>query len=262
LKKQISLSLLFLLISMSSVQIFANEDWGQNGHRTTAQIAQKHLSKKALKRITKLLDGNTIAVGSTFADEIKSDKAFRGYSKWHYVNIPDGKTYAEIEKDLEENVVWGIKECINKLQSKDTETKDQQFYLKMLVHLVGDLHQPMHVGRAEDRGGNDIKVEWFGEKSNLHRVWDSNMIDSYDMSFTELSAHAQQLSRSEISKIKEGSAETWASESQSLAKKLYESVEDNRNLGYRYMYDWFPQLKKQLQKGGIRLAKILNEIYG
>ena len=85
------------------MQIFANEDWGQNGHRTTAQIAQKHLSKKALKRITKLLDGNTIAVGSTFADEIKSDKAFRGYSKWHYVNIPDGKTYAEIEKDLEES---------------------------------------------------------------------------------------------------------------------------------------------------------------
>lgn len=261
LKKIISLSLL-LLFYVTANKALASEDWGQNGHRSTAQIAQKHLSKKAIKRITKLLDGSSIAVASTFADEIKSDNAFRGYSKWHYVNIPTGKTYAEVEKELGENAVWGIEECIAKLQSKDTERRDQQFYLKMLVHLVGDLHQPLHVGNADDKGGNDIDVKWFGKNSNLHRVWDSNMIDSYDMSFTELSTHAQKLSKTEIKSVAKGNAETWAMESRIMAESIYKSVEENKNLGYRYMYDWFPQLKIQLQKGGIRLAKILNEIYG
>lgn len=260
-KKIISLSLLLLLCT-TSIKVSASEDWGQNGHRSTAQIAQKHLSNKALKRITKLLDGNSIAVASTFADEIKSDKAFRGYNKWHYVNIPSGKTYAEVEEELGENAVWGIQECIAKLESEDTERRDQQFYLRMLIHLVGDLHQPMHVGHAHDKGGNDIEVKWFGRDSNLHRVWDSNMIDSYNMSFTELSVHAQKLSKAEIKKIEKGNAEAWAVESQTVAEAIYQSVEENRNLGYRYMYDWFPQVKVQLQKGGIRLAKILNEIYG
>lgn len=260
-KKIISLSLLLLLCAIS-IKVSAAEDWGQNGHRSTAQIAQKHLSKKALRRITKLLDGNSIAVASTYADEIKSDKAFNGYSKWHYVNIPSGKTYAEVEKELGENAVWGIEECIAKLQSEDTERRDQQFYLKMLIHLVGDLHQPLHVGHAHDKGGNDIDVKWFGRDSNLHRVWDSNMINRYDMSFTELSTHAQKLSKTEIRNIAKGNAETWALESQTIAESVYQSVEENKNLGYRYMYDWFPQLKIQLQKGGIRLAKILNEIYG
>ncbi len=239
----------------------AAEDWGQNGHRTTAQIAEKHLKKRVLRKITQLLDGQSLAVASTFADDIKSDKSFDKYSKWHYVNIPAGKTYEAVKEELGENIIWAINKCTQKLQNKNTPKKEKQFYLKMLVHLVGDLHQPMHIGRAEDRGGNDIKVDWFGKHSNLHRVWDSQMIENYKMSFTELSEHAQILSKKEIKHYQEGNPETWAVESKNIADALYANAENNRNFGYKYMYLWFPVLKERLQIGGVRLAKILNNIF-
>lgn len=239
----------------------AAEDWGQNGHRTTAQIAEKHLKKRVLRKITQLLDGQSLAVVSTFADEVKSDKSFDQYGKWHYVNISAGKTYEAVKEDLGENIIWAINKCKQKLQNKNTPKKEKQFYLKMLVHLVGDLHQPMHVGRAEDRGGNDIKVDWFGRQSNLHRVWDTQMIESYKMSFTELSEHAQILSKKQIQTYQAGNPQTWAIESKAIAEDLYTDAENNRNLGYKYMYNWFPVLKERLQIGGLRLAKILNIIF-
>jgi hypothetical protein len=131
----------------------------------------------------------------------------------------------------------------------------------MLIHLIGDLHQPLHLGLQEDRGGNDIEADWFGEESNLHKIWDSEMIDSYGMSYTEMASNRYVLTPAEIKYYAEGHLLDWVRDIRKLTKKVYGSAEQRERLGYKYMYEWYDTLNLQLHIAGIRLAKVLNEIY-
>lgn len=237
-------------------------DWGQTGHRTIGMIAEAHLSNRAKKRIEKLLDGQGLAFVSTFGDEIKSDKRYDKYYTWHFVNFPLNGKYEDSEKEPKGDIVTGIMHCIDVLENDSSSHEDQVFHLKFLVHLVGDLHQPLHVGRAEDRGGNDIKVSWHYKKSNLHRVWDTQMIESWNMSYTELGRNRRKLSGVQIDAIKKGSVIDWMYDSRELVKSVYGSTKEDDKLGYAYSYNNFGTVMEQLQKAGIRLAKVLNEIYG
>ncbi|MDH7446880.1 S1/P1 nuclease [Aquimarina sp. 2201CG14-23] len=254
--------ILLVLLSFSFNSFSETEDWGKTGHRVTGEIANNYLTKKAKRNIAKLLKGHGLAFVSIYADEIKSDDRYKGYSPWHYVNFSFDKKYGEETPSKFGDLVQGIKKCIKILKSETSSIEDKEFYLKMLVHFVGDLHQPLHVGRGEDKGGNDIQVQWFRNGSNLHRVWDSEMIDYYDMSYTELANNADELSLLEVETIQKGEVIDWIYESQDLAKKVYASANVGEKLGYRYMYEHFPVVRSQLQKGGIRLAKILNDIFG
>ncbi len=237
------------------------EDWGQTGHRVVGEVASNHLTKKTKKELNKLLNGMSLAVASTFADEIKSERSFDTYRPWHYVNIPFDKTYHEIVPNEKGDIIMGIEHCIRVLKDVESSNEDKAFYLKLLIHFVGDLHQPLHLGLEEDKGGNDIQVRWFNEGTNLHRVWDSNMIDSYQMTYTELTHNLPRITKEEKQKIQNGTLLEWLEQERELTKKIYKSAEIGEKLGYRYMYDHFSTLKSQLQKGGLRLAKILNEIF-
>ena len=253
---------ILLVIFITSISGFSSDyDWGKTGHRATGQIADTYLSKKAKRKIAKLLNGQGLAFVSVYADDIKSDKQYKGYSPWHYVNFPFDKKYGEEKPSEYGDLVQGINTCINVLKDEKSSNKDKEFYLKMLVHFVGDMHQPLHVGRGEDKGGNDIQVRWFKGGSNLHRVWDSDMLDYYGMSYTELSVNAAVLSKSQVKDIQNGTVLDWIQESQKLAIQVYASANAGQKLGYKYMYEYFPIVRTQLQKGGIRLAKILNEIF-
>ncbi len=241
---------------------YAGDDWGKTGHRATGQIAEGYLTKKAKKKIDKLLNGQRLAFVSTYGDEIKSDDRYKKYSPWHYVNFPIDKKYEDQAPSQYGDLVQGITKCIEILEDKTSSKDDKAFYLKMLIHFIGDLHQPLHVGRKEDKGGNDIQVQWFATGSNLHRVWDSDMIDYYGMSYTELSDNTDRLTDAQLDFIKQGTFTEWVQESRELAKKVYESAGVGEKLGYTYMYNYFPVVRQQLQKGGIRLAKILNTVFG
>ncbi|PRP66360.1 S1/P1 nuclease [Nonlabens agnitus] len=244
-----------------SVQVKA-DDWGKTGHRVTGAIAEKYLNKKAKKAIAELLDGESLAFASTYADEIKSDDAYRSYGPWHYVNVPFDKTYETHEHNDQGDVIQGIDKCISVLQSETTTKEDKAFHLRMLIHFVGDLHQPMHVGISEDKGGNDFQVRWYNDGTNLHSVWDTKMIESYGMSYTELADNADRLSKEERKTIASGTHRDWMKDSRILVKDIYANTEVGEKLGYRYMYDYFDTVRNQLQKGGIRLAALLNEVLG
>lgn len=258
------LLLAFAMLALTCNPVFSNsEDWGKNGHRATAEIAENYLTRKAERAIENLLDGRSLAFVSNYADDIKSDPDFRQFGPWHYVNIdPDSDEYDLEEANPKGDLVQAIRKCKEVLTDKNASREDKVFYLKMLVHFMGDLHQPLHVGRGSDRGGNDIQVRWFGDGSNLHRVWDSEMIDSYDMSYTELAENTKELSKTRLDSIRKGELLDWVYESRGLAEKLYGSVKVGEKLGYEYMYERMPMVLDQLQKGGIRLAKVLNEIFG
>jgi hypothetical protein len=256
--KKISILLLALSVQFS----FSNDfDWGKTGHRATGEVAQQHLSRKAKKAISKILDGESLALVSTYADDIKSDRSYKEFSPWHYVNFPSDKKYTDVTPSEHGDVIQGIKKCIAIVTNENSNEEDKAFYLKFLVHLMGDLHQPMHVGHAEDKGGNDIQVQWFGKGSNLHRIWDSNMIDDYGMSYTEIADNLPVLTKTEIKDVQSGELLDWVEESQKLAAEVYGSVEKGEKLSYRYSYKYFSVVEDQLQKGGLRLAKVLNDMF-
>jgi len=255
--------LIVILVLFFQLPGFANDsDWGKTGHRATAEIAENHLTTKTKKAIDNLLGGHGLAFVSNYADDIKSDPEYKEFGPWHYVNIdPEAEKYIAKDANDSGDLVQAIKKCVEVLKNKNSSREQKQFYLKMLVHFVGDLHQPFHTGHAEDKGGNDIQVRWFNEGSNIHRVWDSNMINFYQMSYTELALNTEDLSKNQIRAIEKGELLDWVYESRAMAEDLYDGIENGDKLGYSYMYKNMPIVLKQLQKGGIRLAKILNDIY-
>jgi len=172
------------------------------------------------------------------------------------------ENYADIKKNPKGDLVTGINKCIAVLKDDNSTHEDKVFYLKFLVHLVGDLHQPLHIGQREDKGGNGIQVQWFGKGANLHSVWDSKMIEEWNMSYLELADNAQELSKNQVKEIEKGSLIDWVNEVHEITKKVYKSAKSGDKLKYKYSYDYMGTVRVQLQKGGIRLAKILNEIYG
>ena len=233
--------------------------WGKTGHRATGEIAESYLTESTRKEINKILKDPSLAVASTWADEMRSNPDFRKYSTWHYVNMPHDVRYIDSKKSSKGDVVQAIKICKNKLKDSNTTIEDKAFYLKFLVHLIGDIHQPLHVGRAEDRGGNDIRVKWFGKDTNLHRVWDTHIIDDFQMSYTELAAHLQ--NNFDSLDIKLMTEDEWIDESQQIVNKVYSEVSNEDNLGYDYIYNNFELVKLQLFTAGLRLASTLNEIF-
>lgn len=257
-------AILYLIICLFFTSVNASDDllWGQTGHRVVGEIAYQHLTKKTRKNLTRLLGKEGLAMVSTYADEIKSDKKYNQFKPWHYVNFKDGETYDASDKNPKGDLIVGIKKCKEIILASDTSKEDKVFYLKLLVHLIGDLHQPLHVGRAEDKGGNSIRVKWFRSNTNLHSVWDTKMIESFGMAYSELSKNLNRFSSKEVKEIQKGSVLDWVAETREITMKVYASTEPNQNLSYRYMYDHFSTVKSQLQKGGLRLAKVLNELFG
>ena len=259
-----SIKSVYILIAFLGVFLTSSAktpDWGQTGHRTIGKIAEQYLDKKTKKEIAKILDGQSLALVSTFGDDIKSDKRYKDFSPWHYVNMPFGVKYEDSEKNSEGDLVSGIAKCKAVILDKNASKDDKAFYLKLLVHFIGDLHQPMHVGRAEDKGGNAIQVQWFNNGTNLHSLWDSKMIDSFQMTYTEMAENADKISKEQIKYLQQGTIADWANETQTFAIKAYASTEVGEKLSYNYMYDNFGIVRSQLQKGGIRLAKVLNDLF-
>lgn len=249
---------LFFSFNSSTIDDFY---WGKNGHRTTGKIAEKHLTKRAKKKIDKLLKGQSLAFVSTFADEIKSDRKYNKYYSWHYINMGLDETYEEAEKNPSGDLVTGIGKCVAVLKDEASSEEDKEFHLKLLIHFIGDLHQPLHIGRREDKGGNTVQVQWFGRGSNLHKVWDTNMIEEWEMSYLELADNAEDLSKKQIEAIQCGSIVDWVNEVHKITADVYKSAKVGENLRYRYSYDHFDIVRQQLQRGGIRLAKVLNDIF-
>lgn len=203
----------------------------------------------------------TLVTVSTYADEIKSNPAYRAYNSWHYVNIPPGESYGESPVYEGGDLVQGIQKCQKILESDTASKSDKIFYLKLLIHFIGDLHQPLHCGRAEDKGGNDIQVRWYSTGTNLHSVWDTKMIESYGMSYSELTNNYGMLNKDLYKTYKNENLLDWVNESRGLALEVYNSVDKGDKLTNSYLYAYWDVVTKQLEKGGIRLAVMLNEIF-
>jgi hypothetical protein len=251
-------SLFPLLMLLSTHACLA---WGPTGHRVIGQIAEQHLTPKAKKAIEKILGHESLAMASTYMDEVRSDTAFDHTRDWHWVTIPDGETYAQSEKNPNGDVVEAIERMKASLRDPNTSMEDKRRDLRFLIHLIGDLHQPLHVGRGDDRGGNQFRVKWMRSNSNLHRIWDSGIIDLQELSYTELAQSLEPVTPDVKSVWQRGTTADWAEEAMTYRPQIY-AVEQDDELGYEYSYRNWQLVRQQLNKGGVRLAGVLNEIFG
>lgn len=248
----------FLLIF--SVIIYAScFGWGQTGHRVTGQIAYNHLSKKVRKQIDKILEGQSIAMVSNYMDEIKSEPLYDSLGPWHYCTIPDGEDYSGAPD--EGDAIQAINKYIELLKSGKLSVEEEAFSLKCLIHLIGDIHQPLHVGNGTDRGGNDVKVTYFWQSSNLHRVWDTGIVDGQNLSFTEYVEWIDSPTKEQVEQWKNDNVMVWVKESMSYRSQIYD-LPDSKKINYRYNYDNISTVNSRLLKAGIRLAGVLEDIYG
>lgn len=241
-----------------SVNVFG---WGSTGHRTVGLVAEKHLSAKAKKNIQKILGQNSLSEVANWMDEIRSDSTYdRIPIDWHWVTIETGKTYQESPKNPKGDVVAMLDKVISELKKHTLDKKTEEEYLRMLIHLVGDIHQPLHVGCCDDQGGNKVKVKWFGRETNLHSVWDSYLIDDTKLSYTELTNFLDEPDAATLAKWRKDDVLVWAYESMSFREQIYDV--GGGSLSYKYSYKNLPLVKQRLLQAGIRLAAVLNEIYG
>lgn len=244
--------------------------WGATGHKVVAQIAYDHLTPKAKAEVDKLMAGSTLAEFSVWPDQIKKDPAWRWTAPWHFADMPEGATQFKMDRDCPEKgcVVRGILRYESELKDQTKTFEDRQRALKFLSHYVGDIHQPLHVGRAADKGGNAIQVRFYSRGTNLHAVWDDGLIKRRGM---EYQAYARKLEEG----IKPAQLATftafmdpvtWATESHFLAESFaYRDARGNwiksgDTLGDDYVAKNTPTVDEQLTKAGLRLAKMLNEI--
>lgn len=248
-----------VLMAASSTAVFG---WGQKGHDITCDIAQRHLTKKAKKQITELLDGRSIIYWANWMDNASHTKQYAYTSTWHYRNIDADQTFDSMPKEEKGDVVNAINAQIELLKSQGKTRDERVLALKFLVHLVGDLHCPMHMGHKSDRGGNQWQVQFFNKGTNLHGIYDSDMVESaHKWTHTEWAQELDILSPTQEGVVTEGDVDKWARETYAITSRIYDATPVGAKLSYDYVSEWTPTLEQQFLRGGLRLAKVLNDIF-
>jgi hypothetical protein len=244
--------LCFVIILLPS-SIYA---WGSKGHKIVAAIAKQCLSKQTIDSVQNYLGAMSFEDASVWMDEVRSDRTYDYLKPWHYVNVEKDKTYVKT-KDPE--VVNEIEIAIATLKEKGVRDKDRiNFALKVIFHLIGDIHQPLHCGYADDKGGNTMQVQYMGKGSNLHKVWDSEIIEDVNITLSDCLKLANTLSANEKKKMQNNNVEVWMNEARELLPEVY-------NFETKIKQDYIdknkPVIEKQLVRAGIRLAMVLNETF-
>jgi len=260
-KKQ--LSVLVLLFAASVFLI----SWGVTGHRTIGKMAENHLSPQAKAAVTDLLGGASLADVSTWADEVRNQQEYRHTSGWHFLNLPLGLSYAAFQQQVAgmgpDNVYGALLNEEAALANPATPREAKIEALKFIVHFVGDLHQPMHISRAEDKGGNTIQLNYEGMGTNLHSLWDTKLLEHQGLSYEQLAEKYDHPSPAQIKQWQADPLMLWIWESYTISSKLYSEVDamKSRSIDDSYYQAHLPIIQERIEQAGIRLAGVLNATF-
>lgn len=244
--------------------------WGARGHRVAARVATARLTPAAKKAIHDLLnEGDTLVDVAGWADGAEAHRTRPRSGPWHYVNVPiTAAKYDDRYCGARGCVVSQIKHFRAILADPRATRAERKRALRFFVHFVNDVHQPLHVGENHDRGGNSTQVRFLGRGSNLHRVWDSGVIEHRHWSDGRWVKHVEeQITATNLRAWSSGTVEDWATESLQAAKRAYDPTGRGRPLakgaalGQDYESFALPIITQRLAQAGIRLANELNAIF-
>lgn len=238
--------------------------WGTQGHMIVAQIAEDNLTPNAKRAVTKLLPGLSLAEVANWADSIKGDPEWAHTKPWHFADIPDDEDYGTAPQSQEGDVVVAITDMVRTLKDSGADLIDKQSALKFIIHFMGDIHQPLHVGRPDDHGGNSIRVTFEGRQTNLHSLWDSGMIMKNPKDYKQYARDLQTQSLLGGYDIPEVAFSTIIKEDMSLRRNIYDFkpvTEGPVILDANYYRANLALMNSRLLSGGKRLADMLNQIF-
>ena len=254
-------TILFLFLYLP----FCSMACGVFGPRIVGHVADSYLTKNTKREIFKILGNESVAMTSNWPDFIKSDPSYKYLDVWHYINLRSGLSETDLKNYLATDTVTDAYTKLNwltaQLKNKELEQDKKVLYLRLLIHIVGDLHQPLHIGRAEDRGGNGVKVNWFKDPSNLHTVWDTKLIDFQQLSYTEYATSINYTTKAQRNEWQAEPVSEWIWQSYQHTEKIYAETKPDSNLSYEYNFKFIGVVNQQLLKGGVHLAGLLNEIF-
>ena len=248
----------FFLLSLLPLNAYS---WGMLGHYIAGSVSDYYLTPNAKEKVAALLSNATVAQVSNWGDFVRSDPDFKGKDSWHYTNFEGGlpKSFfvkEAVRQDKGQNiyrVAWLIKE----LEKNPNDAAS----LKLLIHFVQDLHCPVHLARPSDLGGNTIQITWFGQKTNLHSLWDDKLIEGQKMSYSEYGDFLIRTVAPRIPLIyKEGIEIEWAWEIYQITEQIYRT-RSSIDSHYEYIFRNKTVWEECLAAAGIHLAAILNTLY-
>lgn len=248
--------------------------WGPIGHRVSAQIAEDNVNGKTRAEIAEILGHEGLPEASTWPDEERSNPApfwQETASPYHYVTVPPGTDADSIPHPPEGDTLTALDGFVATLRNEMATREEKAKALRFVVHLVSDLHMPLHAGNGSDRGGNDFIVDWFGMPTNLHWVWDEGMILRQQLSYSEYAQRLDdRMGPDEVLAWWDATPETWVAESVALRDRIYPVTGEETGMGtreapavlrYDYNWEWTPTVETRLAQSGVRLAAYLDWVF-
>lgn len=252
---------LLLLTFLLHFSISSARAWGPIGHYTIGKIAEDQMDKKTVKKIEAILNYQSISGVGVWMDQIRSDSSYKHTYTWHWVTTADGNYDPAIQEESGDAF-----EAYHRIKSQlikgGLPIEEERDLLRMFIHIVADLHQPFHVGKPGDRGGNDVSVRFFSKETNIHAVWDSDLIENKKMSYSEIAAELQKRITPEFAnKYTSAPPSDWLKEAFLMRDDMYD-IPENKRVGYEYIYKHYHHVEERLLAAGLRLGHDLEEIYG
>ncbi len=266
------LIVLLLLLVLAGWPARAVLAWGRMGHRASAIYTDQLLTPAARAVIRELLEpGESLADAATWADE--NSREIPGSASWHYVNVPvNAPRYERGDCRSSGCVISKIHEFRAVLADREAPRARRRQALRFYVHLVQDLHQPLHVADRNDRGGNAVQLDHRlrsgrVDRTNLHQLWDSGLFREHYRSEKVLADELRLLGeKPDAQDWLRGTAEDWANESLALGKRAYgipkmaNAIRNGATLGQDYDLVFTPLATERLAQAGKRLASDLNAL--
>lgn len=247
--------------------------WGPTGHRVSAELAERNIGGLTRAHVEAILGHEGLAEAATWPDEQRSNPEpfWDEASPWHYVTLPPGTPAAQLQHPPEGDAAGALERFTAVLRDPAASREDKARALRFVVHIVADLHMPLHAGKPGDRGGNDVKVRWFGEMQNLHWVWDEGIIDKQLLSYTEYADRLQaRTTPAEVMQWWNARPGTWIDESTALRERIYPATGAEQGMGtmespvvlsWDYDWQWRPSVELRLQQAGVRTAAYLDWVF-
>ncbi len=259
-KRTFTLCTLFILLGFPVQHLLA---WGQEGHRIIAQVAYDNMNRRARKQVDKILGKHGMIYVANWPDEIKSDTIYPTSFDWHFQDLNGGMSDSAVVATLTDYPTEGgnlfrVMDSLTYVLRHDKSDRDA---LAFIIHFMGDRFCPMHTGHIDDLGGNRVKVKWFGQKTNLHAIWDSKIIDARGYTYTEYAQYLQDKLGYQKKAILQMSDADILLHNYHLTDAIYTYQTTWNGNAYHYVYHFAGDMEWQLYASGIRLAQLLNELY-
>jgi len=250
--------------------------WGKQGHMMIAQIASDRLTDTASNIVNQFVGVDyTLATIAPLPDDYDHDPSGRWSAPCHYCNLPRDATSFLMTYCPNFCVVKSIGNYTKILSSEESDPFQCDYTdgvepcaLEFLVHFVGDVHQPLHVGYGYDEGGNKVDVDFYDSRTNLHKVWDTLMIDRWNSDFESATQELETMIQNNPDQVQRYLSNmdpiSWGNESFGYVLSTVYNFQTSKgaipHLGDAYYNANLPIVKQRLIAAGVRLGQLLNNI--